>query len=61
MSTKTSGASASKGKGLRVKTGLKAGKLTANHNVRPGVRVKTGLKAGKISSNHNARLVTRAV
>lgn len=43
--------------GLRVKTGLKAGKLTANHNpTARGLRVRTALKGGKIATNHNARL-----
>lgn len=41
--------------GVKVKTGLKGGRLSSNHNG-PGLRVKTGLKAGKISANHNARL-----
>lgn len=40
--------------GLRVKAGLKGGKLTANHTV--GVRVRAGLKAGKLTANHNTRL-----
>ena len=43
--------------GLRVKTAVKAGKLTANHSATPrGLRVKTALKVGKIATNHSARL-----
>jgi hypothetical protein len=50
---------------VRVKTGVKAGMLSANHNetlVRElpklrGMRVKTGVKAGMLSANHNETLV----
>src|SRR3569833_2167574 len=46
--------------GVKVKTGVKGGRLSSNHNG-PGLRVKSGLKAGKISANHNGALrVTRA-
>ena len=46
---------------MRVKTGIKGGRLAANHNetllrARPrakGLRVKTGLRAGKLAANHN--------
>ena len=41
--------------GVKVKTGVKGGRLSSNHNG-PGLRVKSGLKAGKISANHNGAL-----
>jgi len=37
--------------GLKVRTGIKAGKISANHS-RAGLKVKAGIKAGKISANH---------
>ena len=37
---------------MKVKTGLRAGKLAANHS-RVGLAVKTGIKGGKLSANHN--------
>ena len=51
---------------MKVRTGIKGGKLAANHNqtllrVRPrakGLRVKTGVKAGKLSANHNETLLS---
>ena len=39
---------------IKVKTGLKGGKLAANHS-RP-IKVKTGLKGGKLSANHSRSL-----
>lgn len=43
---------------MQIKTKLKAGKISANHNTtvpaRRPVHMKTGLKAGKIVANHNA-------
>jgi hypothetical protein len=45
--------------GVKVKTGLKGGRLSSNHNT-PGLRVKSGLKAGRIAMNHSARLAVRA-
>jgi hypothetical protein len=43
---------------MKIKTQLRAGKITANHNPTVGqattLRVKTGVKAGKLASNHNA-------
>jgi hypothetical protein len=49
------GTGAGKGAGLKVATGLKGGRIAANHNPTAvvGLRVKTALKAGKLSSNHN--------
>jgi len=44
--------------GVKVKTGLKGGRLSGNHNT-PGLRVKSGLKAGRIAMNHSARLTVR--
>jgi hypothetical protein len=38
---------------LRAKSGLRAGRLAANHNL----RVKTGLKAGRLAANHNLRVL----
>ena len=41
---------------LKVKSGVKGGRLAANHNARP-LKVKSGLKSGgRIAANHNARL-----
>ena len=40
--------------GVKVKTGIKGGRLASNHNG-PGLRVKSGLKGGRIAMNHNAR------
>jgi hypothetical protein len=51
---------------MKVKTNLKAGALTTNHNetlVRAagkGLKVKTHLKAGQIMLNHNETLVRDA-
>ena len=50
---------------LRVKTHVKAGRLTANHNetlvqaLRPAgsLQVKTHVKAGSLTTNHNETLV----
>jgi len=43
---------------MKIKTQIRAGKISANHNPTVGqattMQVKTGIKAGKISSNHNA-------
>ncbi|MEJ0099996.1 MAG: hypothetical protein WDO12_09715 [Pseudomonadota bacterium] len=36
---------------MKLKTRVKAGRITQNHNV--AVKVKTRLKAGRISFNHN--------
>jgi hypothetical protein len=53
---------------MRVKSGVKAGSLAANHNetlmrelpkVR-GMRVKSGVKAGGLAMNHNETLVRDA-
>jgi hypothetical protein len=41
--------------GLKVKSGLKGGRLAANHTG-PGLKVKSGLKGGRLAANHNARL-----
>ncbi|HKQ77957.1 MAG TPA: hypothetical protein VJ810_29945 [Blastocatellia bacterium] len=40
---------------MKVKTNVKAGKITTNHNqtVARGLKVKSGVKAGAIASNHN--------
>jgi hypothetical protein len=38
-------------KHIKVKTTLKAGRITANHTRRT-LRVRTGLKAGRITANH---------
>ena len=55
------------GGSMKVKTRLKSGKLTLNHNetlVRDrakGFKVKTRLKSGKLTLNHNETLVRDAV
>jgi len=36
---------------LKLKTGLRGGKLAANHN--QPIRVKTSVRAGKLAANHN--------
>jgi hypothetical protein len=41
---------------LKVKAGLKAGRLSANH-VRSALRVKAGVKAGKLAANHARSLL----
>ena len=38
-------------KHIKVKTALKAGRITANH-ARNSLRVRTALKAGRITANH---------
>jgi hypothetical protein len=40
---------------LVVKSGVKGGRLAANHN--RALKVSTGLKAGKIATNHNRALL----
>jgi hypothetical protein len=47
------------GAGVKVKTGVKGGKLATNHNG-AGLKVKTGLKAGRIAMNHSARPISAA-
>lgn len=50
---------------MKVKTNVKAGKLTANHNQTmlreaakaKGLRVKTNVKAGRLLGNHNQVLL----
>jgi hypothetical protein len=41
---------------MKVKTGLRAGKLSANHN-RSGLKVRTGLKGGGNNLNHSRTLL----
>ena len=38
--------------GLKVRSWVKAGALTCNHN-RGGLKVKAGVKAGALTCNHN--------
>jgi hypothetical protein len=38
---------------LRVKSGLRGGKLAANHNRAGQLKVATQLKAGRLSANHS--------
>ncbi|HXU02316.1 MAG TPA: hypothetical protein VN903_15225 [Polyangia bacterium] len=45
-----------KTKSLKVKAGIKGGKLAANH-IRGGVKVRTGLKAGGESLNHSRAML----
>ncbi len=41
-----------KSSALKVKTGIKGGRIAMNHN-RGGLKVKAGIKGGKIAMNHN--------
>jgi hypothetical protein len=41
--------------GLAIKTSIKAGSLTANHN-RAGLKVRTAIKAGSLTANHSRAL-----
>jgi hypothetical protein len=43
-----------KTKVLKVKSGVKGGKLSTNHN--KTLKVKSGVKGGKLATNHNAVL-----
>ena len=44
---------------MRIKSRLRVGKLTANHNQAVGgLRVKSSVKAGRLAANHN-QTVTR--
>ena len=48
-----------KNSGLKIKTSIKAGGISSNHNqtlVR-GLKVRTSIKAGGLSANHNETLV----
>jgi hypothetical protein len=46
---------------MRVKSSVKAGALTSNHNqTTAGVRVKNKVKAGGIDPNHNQTLARAA-
>jgi hypothetical protein len=49
-------------RGLKVKSGVKAGKMRMQHNqtVAHGLKVKTGVKAGGMQSQHN-QTVARAL
>jgi hypothetical protein len=40
---------------LKVKTGLKGGRLASNHNA-TALKVKTGLKGGRLAVNHSRAL-----
>lgn len=47
---------------MKMKTQVKAGALTSNHNEtqvrdQKGLRVKTQVKSGQLSVNHNEKLV----
>ena len=48
---------------MKVRTSVKGGRLSSNHNqtlLRKGVkglRVRTSMKAGRLASNHNQTLV----
>jgi hypothetical protein len=44
-----------KTKSLKVKTGVKGGKLAANHS--RSFKVKTGLKGGRLAGNHSRTLL----
>jgi hypothetical protein len=38
---------------MKLKTNLKAGALTFNHNQSTGLKLKTSVKAGALTFNHN--------
>jgi hypothetical protein len=40
---------------IKVRTGLKGGRLAANHN--RGLKVTTHLKGGRLATNHNRALL----
>jgi hypothetical protein len=51
---------------MKVKTQIKAGGLSTNHNetligAAKGLKVQTHVKAGGLSNNHNEMLARRAV
>ena len=50
------------GSGMKVRTNLKAGALSANHNqtVARGLRVKSSVKAGALLGNHNQTTIRAA-
>ena len=41
---------------LRVRTGIKGGKLAANHS-RSGLKVRTAVKGGRLSGNHSRNVL----
>jgi hypothetical protein len=49
---------------MKVKTSVKAGRLSANHNATlvraKGLKVRTNVKAGRLSANHNETLIRDA-
>jgi hypothetical protein len=41
-------------KTLKIRSGIKAGKLSSNHNhAVSGLRIKSHVRAGKLATNHN--------
>jgi hypothetical protein len=38
---------------MKIKTKVKAGAITHNHNQTRRIRVKSGVKAGALTHNHN--------
>ena len=40
---------------MKVKTNIKSGSLTANHNEKV-IKVKSGVKSGGLVSNHNEKI-----
>jgi hypothetical protein len=54
------GANGTEGDAMRIKSGIKSGRITTNHNAKavrePGVKVKSKVRAGRLVTNHNARL-----
>jgi hypothetical protein len=42
-------------KKLKIRSGVKAGSLTNNHNRR--LKIRSGVKAGSLTNNHNQSLV----
>lgn len=49
---------------MNVKTSVKGGKLSANHNQSqrpvPGLPVRTAVKGGRLAGNHNQTLIRPA-
>jgi hypothetical protein len=47
---------------MKIKTNVKAGSLTNNHNEKQvkGMVIKSGVKAGSLTNNHNEKLMAGA-
>ena len=56
--TKRKQSKTGKGKQMKTKTNIKAGKILSNHNqtVARGLKVRTDVRAGRLAGNHNQTL-----